>query len=212
MIAVLTGDIVDSTHHDKAAWLPALRSVLVNWGKEGKDFEIYRGDEFQLRLKSPDKAVLAAISIKARLKAVADTDIRISIGLGGDQEKQITQEDKTGNTLTLSTSPAFILSGRTLDELKANRIHLGIATGNEALDLELNLLLQWILLTADGWSTVSAETLDMALTYPGMSQKEMAASMNVQQSAISQRLKRANYDLLMETLSYFEQKIGALCH
>ena len=58
MIAVLTGDIVDSTHQEKDAWLPALKSALINWGKEGKEWEIYRGDEFQLRLRHPERALV----------------------------------------------------------------------------------------------------------------------------------------------------------
>ena len=105
MIAVLTGDIVDSTHHDKARWLPALKSALGNWGQEGSDWEVYRGDEFQLRLNTPATAILTAFRIKAHVKARADTDIRIAIGLDPErpgsarrekQQSSHTSPEKTG--------------------------------------------------------------------------------------------------------------------
>lgn len=236
MIAVLTGDIVDSTHQDKARWLPALKSVLENWGSEAKDWEVYRGDEFQLRLKNPEQSLEAAFSIKARLKAVADTDIRIAIGLGGheapnehsrDNTRDNTRENNGDNKeqeiandsakqqaatpLTESSGPAFIHSGRKLDEIKKQRIHMAIATEDEMLDRQWNLLLQWVLLSADNWSSVSAEIVDLALTHPGLSQTDMATRLNVQQSAISQRLKRADFDLLWQTLKFFKDKIQSLC-
>lgn len=209
MIAVLTGDIVDSTHRDKAGWLPALKSTLTDWGREGRDWEIYRGDEFQLRLNEPKMALHVAFKIKAHIKAVADTDIRIAIGLGAADPKGEKDPDKS--PLTESNGPAFIHSGRKLDEIKRQRILLAIATDNEVLDLEWNLLLQWVLLSADKWSSVSAEIVDLALTHPGHSQTQMATQLNVQQSAVSQRLKRADFDLLWQTLEFFKDKIQSLC-
>ena len=206
MIAVLTGDIIDSSHHDKALWLPHLRAVLETQGKEGEDFEIYRGDEFQLRLSDPTKALEAAICIKARLIARANTGIRIAIGLG-----EAVEPLEQGAPLTLNSGPAFIRSGRKLDELKAKKIHLGILSMDEQFDLEWNLIIQWILLTADNWSSVLAEIVELALLDPTRSQMDMASLLEVKQSAVSQRLKRASFDLLSQTLSLFDQKIGALC-
>lgn len=210
MIAVLTGDIVDSTHQDKARWLPGLKATLAGWGKEGQDWEVYRGDEFQLRLTAPEKALLAAFTIKAHLKAVADTDIRIAIGLGAPETPgRAPAPEKT--PLTQSNGPAFIYSGRKLDDIKNRRIHLAIASDDHMLDQGWNLLLQWVLLSADNWSSVSAEIVDLALTHPGLSQTDMAARLSVQQSAISQRLKRADFDLLWQTLVFFNDKIQSLC-
>jgi hypothetical protein len=71
--------------------------------------------------------------------------------------------------------------------------------------------LQWVLLSADNWSSVSAEIVDLALTHPELSQTDMAARLNVQQSAISQRLKRADFDLLWQTLAFFKDKIQSIC-
>lgn len=209
MIAVLTGDIVDSTHHDKDRWLPGLKSRLESWGKEGQDWEVYRGDEFQLRLGTPEMALLAAFSIKAHIKAIADTDIRIAIGLGAPEASDNKNAERT--PLTQSNGPAFIYSGRKLDEIKKQRIHMAIASEDQTRDQQWNLLLQWVLLSADNWSSVSAEIVDLALTHPELSQTDMAARLNVQQSAISQRLKRADFDLLWQTLAFFKDKIQSIC-
>ena len=206
MIAVLTGDIVDSTHHDKARWLPALKSALGNWGQEGSDWEVYRGDEFQLRLNTPATAILTAFRIKAHVKARADTDIRIAIGLDPErpgsarrekQQSSHTSPEKTGQpppSLTESSGPAFIHSGRKLDEIKKQRIHLAIASDNAPRDREWNLLLQWALLSADNWSSVSAEIVDLALTHPELSQTDMATRLNVQQPAISHSGKHRRFN------------------
>jgi len=210
MIAVLTGDIVGSTHQDKSKWLPALKAGLNDWGKEGVDWEVYRGDEFQLKLNTPEQALTAAFRIKAQLKALAETEVRIAIGIG--PEKAQDQGDKTQKTaLTESNGPAFILSGRKLDEIKNKRIHLAVATDQEAWDREWNLILQWALLSADNWSAGSAEIVDLALSHPTLSQTEMANRLKVAQSAISQRIKRSGYDLLEQTLELFKEKIKTLC-
>jgi len=209
MIAVLTGDIVGSSYQDKTKWLPALKSALQYFGQEGEDWEIYRGDEFQLRLPSPDNALLAAFLIKARLIARAETHIRIAIGLGlADPPNDHPAPYST--PLTQSGGPAFILSGRKLDEIKSRRIHLAMASDNDDFDKSWNLLLQWVLITADSWSSGSAEIVDLCLVAPELSQMEMASQLNIAQSAISQRLKRSGFDLLAQTLALFKEKINAL--
>jgi hypothetical protein len=209
MIAVLTGDIVGSTYQDKTKWLPALKSALEHLGQEAADWEVYRGDEFQLRLQTPQKALYAAFLIKARLIARADTHIRIAIGLGA-KESQKDNTSTYSTPLTESGGPAFILSGRKLDDIKNRRIQLAIASLQESWDKNWNLMLQWALMTADNWSQGSAEIVDLCLTAPELSQTEMAARLNIAQSAISQRLKRSGFDLLDQTLQLFEEKINDL--
>ncbi|SEA41084.1 SatD family (SatD) [Arachidicoccus rhizosphaerae] len=209
MIAVLTGDIVGSSYQDKTKWIPALKSALQLYGQEGKDWEVYRGDEFQLRLTVPQDALSAAFLIKARLIAQADTHIRIAMGIGPGEAQDNSQPPFT-TPLTESGGPAFILSGRKLDEIKNRRIHLAVASENEAWDKNWNLLLQWVLVTADNWSQGSAEIVDLCLVHPELSQTEMAAQLNIAQSAISQRLKRSGFDLLDQTIQLFKEKMNTL--
>ena len=67
MIAVLTGDIVNSKSENAEVWLEALKSTLELYGKTPKDWEVFRGDSFQL-VVSNEKAILASIHIKCAIK------------------------------------------------------------------------------------------------------------------------------------------------
>ncbi len=57
----------------------------------------------------------------------------------------------------------------------------------------------------DTWSVVSAEIILMALENPGASQKEIADQLQIQQSAVSQRQKRARLDLVKDLLNYYDK-------
>lgn len=205
MIAVLTGDIVQSSQHHKDRWLPALKAVLADWGSSPTDWEVYRGDEFQLLLNRPEDALLAAFRIKAHLKAQAETDIRIAIGIG-EKEAPTTE----GPGVSEAGGTAFIYSGRKLDEIKKERIQMAIRSDDPDLDEPINLLLQWALLTADNWTTVSAEIVDIFLQQPGNAQTDIAHQLNIQQSAVSQRLKRASFELLWQLIEFFQHKIRSI--
>jgi hypothetical protein len=71
MIGVITGDIINSRSTDSAKeWLDILRGALGKFGKEGLDWEIYRGDSFQLEISQPKEALITAIYIKACMKTI----------------------------------------------------------------------------------------------------------------------------------------------
>ena len=59
----------------------------------------------------------------------------------------------------------------------------------------------------DEWTSVSAEIVGIALANPKMSQQEIAAQLSIQQSAVSQRQKRARLDLVEELLEYYPQTV-----
>jgi len=52
MIAILTGDIINSREGETLNWLNILKEVLKQYGSTPKDWEIYRGDSFQLSIES----------------------------------------------------------------------------------------------------------------------------------------------------------------
>src|SRR5665811_1923090 len=81
MIAIITGDIVNSENYEVSEWLGILKKYLSNFGESPTDWDVYRGDEFQLKI--PREEVLeAAIHIKALLKTIKGLDVRMGIGLG----------------------------------------------------------------------------------------------------------------------------------
>ena len=81
MIAIITGDIINSTEKASSSWLKELKSDLNQYGSSPEKWEIYRGDSFQLKLPV-EKAILAAFHIKATSKQIKKKDVRMGIGIG----------------------------------------------------------------------------------------------------------------------------------
>lgn len=200
MKAVLTGDIIKSQNFETEIWHSTLKNALAN--TPANRWEIYRGDEFQVLVDHPEEAFLKAIQIKARIKKVQDLDVRIAIGFG--------IQDFEGEKLSESGGSAFVNSGRKLDTLKTDKINLGINTDCKDFDESLNLIFSWMSTVTDNWSVVSAEIMDVFLQNPGINQEEAARELKITQSSVSQRLKRAGYDLIMDTDEYFRKKTTSL--
>lgn len=199
MIAVITGDIVNSRKEPSIKWLPLLKEILNQYGITPEEWEIFRGDSFQLALE-PRKALKAAIHIKAGIKVLKDLDVRMAIGVGGQNYK--------AKNISESNGSAFVHSGECFEMLKKQ--HLGIRTGREELDEGLNLLLSLGLLTMDTWSPTVAEVIKLALQNEEGNQTELAQLTNKSQSTISEALKRGGFDEIMQMISFYEKQIENL--
>lgn len=199
MIAVLTGDIINSRKEKASVWLPLLKEVLESYGKEPNQWEIFRGDSFQL-CTAPENAFSAAIHIKAAIKEVKDLDVRIGIGLG--------DQDHRAEKISESNGTAFVRSGESFEALKKQT--LGITTGNSEIDELLNLLFSLALLTINNWSPTVAVTVRAFLEQPGKSQIEMAAILEKSQSSLSEALKRGGYDEVMRLDEFYRKQIHLL--
>ncbi len=198
MVAIITGDIINSADHTTAKWMGPLKQFLFKLGPTPKVWEIYRGDEFQLRVY-PDEALKIAIQIKALIRSFKGLDVRLAIGLG--------EESFQGNGVSESNGTAYQRSGRTLEIEKQKKVNMMISSDNPERDKTLNLLLKLALDFMDDWSSVSAEIVTLALEQPRASQLEIAEQLNIQQSAVSQRQKRARLDLIHELLNYYQEHI-----
>ncbi len=195
MIAVVTGDIVNSERIGPEKWMPSLEKYFLQLGKSPMVWEIYRGDEFQL-ITTPEKALEVALTIKALVKKIPELDVRIAIGLG--------EEEFKGKGVSDSNGSAYRRSGRTLMGLKENGVNLGIGIGNNQ-ENTFNLLFKLALDFMDSWSVVSAEIVFITLQNPDTKQREIAQKLNIQQSAVSQRKKRARLHLVQELLDYYKE-------
>lgn len=201
MIAVITGDVVNSQHSDTEVWISKLKNLLGQWGNAPFLWEIYRGDEFQIKC-SVDEVFWKFLAIKSLIKSQENLDVRIAIGIG--------EETFSSEKITESNGSAYINSGRLLNNLKSDGCNLAIKTTEDSVNNDLNILLKWASKDFDGWSVATAEIIHELILNPESNQEDLAKKFNISQSSVSQRLKRANYDLLVETNDYFKTKIEEL--
>lgn len=200
MIAVITGDIINSREGDIKKWLSALKEILNYYGKEPKNWEIFRGDSFQLSI-SPEKAMLAAIHIKSVIKQAKLQDVRMAIGIG--------EEKYSSSKITESNGSAYIRSGECFESLKKQ--NLAIASNNIILDQSLNIMLSLSLLTANNWSSTVAKVIKTSLENPEKNQKKIAQLLLKSQSGVSEALKRGGFEEIMLMNNFYKLQISKLC-
>lgn len=198
MTSVITGDIIDSRKQKSKDWVEDLKKILSRFGTSPNDWEVYRGDEFQIEIKNPEDALCAAILTKAYLRSLK-LDARMSIGFG----------DKTHKSEKISESygSAFIRSGELFETLKKQKVTLAMRTGDPASDEKMNLMLQLALTFMDSWLVQSAEFMTVAIENPTLSQEELGQKLGINQAAVSRRQKRAHFDLVMSLDKYFRTEI-----
>ena len=201
MIVILTADIINSRKLSSKKWMNDFKQLLNSFGKSPNDWEIYRGDEFQLEIKNPEDAFLIAFQIKAFFKSI-NLDVRMSLGFG----------DKTYKTkkITESNGSAFIRSGELFETLKKQKINLAVNSGNPDFDEEFNLMLQLSMSFMDSWLQQSAEFVLVAIQNPTLSQEEIGLKLGINQAAVSRRQKRSQYELLLQVDRYFRKKVKSL--
>jgi len=201
MTSVITGDIIGSRQQKSKDWVEDLKKILAPFGETPGQWEVYRGDEFQIEIQNPEEALLVAIQIKAQLKAIK-LDARMSIGFG----------DKTHNAEKVSESygTAFINSGELFETLKKQKVTLAMRTGDAVIDEKMNLMIQLALTFMDNWLAQSAEFVAVAIENPTLSQEELGQKLGINQAAVSRRQKRAQFDLVMHLDRYFRTQIKQL--
>lgn len=216
MVAVLTADLIDSSFYEEEVLdkvLNALKkefeTITDSFGENVIRLKIYRGDSFQGIIKKPEEALQIALQIKTavnrtHLKQTKKNktyskiaDFKMAIGIGTmDLEREEIAE---------SNGQAFQFSGRTLDEMKYENRKTRLKTEYSGLNDEFNssfLLLDTI---TDKWSTASAEVVYYLLR--GLKEREIAAEINISQSAVNQRKKAAGWDAISALLNRYREVI-----
>jgi len=136
--AVITADIVNSTKLSKAEYKRLMKSLEETL--QPYQHEFFRGDSFQVFVKSPDEALkvlLQARTVAMKLSESSPSDIRASIGIG-----QVKLPVKSFQT---ASGDVFILSGRSFDKMvKDERLIIVSDEKNKAVNLGLKLISQFI--------------------------------------------------------------------
>lgn len=200
MYGVLTGDVINSREASSQEWLPILKQTLNLYGNEGKDWEVYRGDSFQL-ITSSKEALKVALHIKSAMKSFKKLDVRIAIGIG--------EVDYRDEKVTQSNGEAFTRSGDQFEQLK--KFNLQINTGEEELNETLNIMFDLALLTFNNWSSTVARVVQFSFENPDKNQLEIAQELGKSQSSISEALNRGAYEEILKLNNYFQKQIMELC-
>lgn len=201
MIAIITGDIINSQKSETELWLPKLKNLMGSWSTTPENWEVYRGDEFQLKC-SVDQVFHRALMLKSLIRTFENLDVRLAIGVGNE----VFRSEK----ITESNGSAYVNSGRLLTDIKAQGRTLAIQTENEKVNRDLNILFKWASIDFDNWTAATAQIVHQLLCNAELTQDELAKELNITQSSVSQRLKRANFDLIHETDQFFRKKISEL--
>lgn len=198
MVSVLTGDIINSREASVEEWISLLKELLVKYGKAPQDWEIFRGDSFQLRVE-PRLALESAIHLKAGIKQIKNLDVRIGIGIG--------EESFSSKRISESNGSAFVRSGECFEDLKKQ--NLAIRSETE-LDEVLNLMLALALLNMNTWSPTVAGVIKTAIENPDHSQSQIAQLLKRSQSSVSEALSRGGFEEVMQMNEFFRKQFEVL--
>lgn len=138
--AVITADIVNSTKLSRAEYkklMKGLEAIL-----QDQQHEFFRGDSFQVLLKSPNEALkillqTRTLAMKLSGSSMPVADIRASIGIGHTKFPVKNFQTASGDV--------FILSGRAFDKMtKEERLTIVCEEKNKAVNLGLKLMSHFI--------------------------------------------------------------------
>lgn len=195
MIAVITGDIQHSRRIKDVDWLKQLKSILKKYAPVNR-WEVFRGDSFQLEA-TPEQVLLVCFQIKLEL-ILLKMDARMAIGVGEQSYKTKKVSESNGS--------AYVHSGECFEALQKRK--LAIQTDDPEIDVYWNMVLDLAMLSAERWTSNTAELILLALSNPGLNQKEIATMTDRKsQSNISAALKRSGYHEIANMIELFSKKI-----
>ncbi|MEA5127155.1 MAG: hypothetical protein VB074_03130 [Proteiniphilum sp.] len=212
MIAVIKGDIIASRKlTDQEKWLSPLKNLLATWGKTPEQWELVWGDFFQVEIDHPEEALQKALTIKTLIKKteplnerkkISTIDVRISIGIG--------EKTYSGVKISESNGSAFIYAGERFDELRKEKITMGVKSPWSVFDEEINLYLKLAGTFMDKWTISSAELMYAVLENSTYTQEEIGKLLGIKQSGVSGRWNRANVEEILDVERMYRNRIKAL--
>lgn len=196
MIAVITGDIINSRKVSTEIWISQLKEFLSKTLKQKDQWEIFRGDSFQIEIEV-ENALHLAMCIKALIKSNNTIDVRMAIGIG--------EKEYQGSKVIESNGSAFVHSGESFEILKNDTFI--IKTPFAEFDDYFNPILKLLGFISSNWKPITAETIFYALTHPHLLQKEMAENLSKDKTTINKALKRGGFDEFQEVFNLYTKKV-----
>lgn len=203
--AVITADIVNSTQlskPDSRKLMTSLFGIL-----EPYPYEFFRGDSFQVHIKSPAEALGLLLQLRtAAMKLSVEssfplTDIKGSIGIG--------YVKLPVKSLKTATSEAFVLSGRTFDHMNpGQRLVIACSEKNQTASLALRVIARFIdylfrHLTVRQ-ATVVAELLR------NRTQTETAKRLKISQATVHKHIQSAGWPEIANLLKEYEALLHSI--
>jgi len=202
--AVITGDIVNFTKLSPAGekkLLRTLQQVLAPFRHE-----FYRGDSFQVFQQDAGQALRTALICRTAAiatppeKKETPSDVRISIGID-----HMPTPDKT---LNLAQGAAFVLSGRSFDEMMGSARRMVITTSNPLANSGLQVMSSYVDALFRELTRKQAEVFFELLR--GQTQQAVAEKLKKSKSTINQHVSSGRWEEIEILLNQFEHIINQL--
>lgn len=201
-IAVITGDVISSRQSGPEVWMPALKSILARFGEQPSDWEIHRGDAFQLMIETPSLALSTAMAIKAGFKSTPGLDLRMAIGIGSLSFRSKRVGESSGD--------AFIHSGALVDKLDNMHTTLAVSSPWADFDDDVNPSLALAAALMDRWLPSYAESIAAYLAEPELTQQQLGDKLGIAQNTLSERQTKAYRRQLVKFEEIFRNKLNHL--
>jgi len=203
--AVITGDIVNSTKLKAAKekkLLMMLQDVLSPY-----QYEFYRGDSFQVYQKNAAASLKTALLCRTAAICISPgndeniaTDIRISVGIGAVKAPI--------KMLSNAKGEAFVLSGRTFDEISKTNTRLAISTSNALAHEGLQVIADYINAIFKVMTSKQATVIFELLK--GQTQQVVAEKLKKSKSTIHQHVGSGRWAEIEKLLQQFQNIVNQL--
>ena len=202
--SILTGDLIRSTSlsgtmlDDAFEGLADAASEIAAWtadtpaGFHSTRFTRSRGDGWQIILFSPRLVLRSALYLRASLRRLGHSvDTRIAIATG-------IADSGLGSDLNSAVGPAFVESGRKLDDMREPATMAHVDGGPMAAVVRLADYI------SQGWTEAQAKAMYHMLWPSGRTRNSAARAIGVSRQAVDQALASAGYHALKDAMNLIE--------
>ena len=201
VIAVITGDIVGSSKlsgSDFSQVVSSLERLLRTLrARYGAEFDIFRGDSFQVVSPLPSAATLATLIDLSLRSGDPAVTVRQCIGIGTGETG--------GQAVKTATGEAYSLSGHGLDSLKGRG--LSIVSGNHNFNQHIGLLTRFYDSHLDRLTSTQAQVVLAYLMTDNKSHEHLARVLDKKRSNVTRILNTSQYHLISDYLDDFAAQV-----